>query len=122
MGEGTFGVVHKAVWRGTVVAAKIINVPSGTEPGVIKEIEMSRCVLICDTVLPHESIVSFLCRMVQHPNILCMLGSVVKDKKIAIISNLVRGFNLHELIFCSSTKVYLVSTCYSNSKVINHIS
>ena len=29
MGEGTFGVVHKAVWREAVV---IINIPSGTEP------------------------------------------------------------------------------------------
>ena len=48
---------------------------------------------------------SFLCRMVQHPNILCMLGSVVTDTKIAIISTLVRGSNLHKLIFCSSTKV-----------------
>ena len=42
MGEGTFGVVHKAIWRGTVVAAKVINVPAGTEPSVLEEIEMYR--------------------------------------------------------------------------------
>ena len=49
-----------------------------------------------DAVLPCENIVS-LC--VGWFNIQTLLGSVVKDKKIAIISNLVRGFNLHELIF-----------------------
>ena len=71
---------------------------------------MSRCGLILYYLMN-----TYLCRIVQHPNILCMLGSVVKDKKI--ISNLVRLFN--ELIFCSSTKIYLVSTCYSNSMAIN---
>ena len=42
IGEGTFGVVHKAVWRGCVVAAKVINVPSGYASGVMKEIEVCR--------------------------------------------------------------------------------
>ena len=42
VGEGTFGVVHKAIWCGTVVAAKVISVPCGSEDGVIKEIEMCR--------------------------------------------------------------------------------
>ena len=42
VGEGTFGVVHKAIWRGTVVAAKVINVPHGSEETVKKEIEMCR--------------------------------------------------------------------------------
>ena len=30
------------IWRGTVVAAKVISVPCGNEDGVIKEIEMCR--------------------------------------------------------------------------------
>ena len=42
VGEGTFGVLHKAIWRGTVVAAKIINIPNGSETSVMKEIEMCR--------------------------------------------------------------------------------
>ena len=42
VGGGTFGVVYKAVWRGTIVAAKHINVPTGSESGVMKEIEMCR--------------------------------------------------------------------------------
>lgn len=44
--------------------------------------------------------------MVQHPNILCILGSLLIDQKIAIISNLVRGSNLQHIIFSQSTKVY----------------
>lgn len=42
VGEGTFGVVHKAVWRGTVVAAKIVSLPNGSEATVLKELEMCR--------------------------------------------------------------------------------
>ena len=42
VGEGTFGVVHNAVWRGTVVVAKIISVPSGRVSSVMKEIETCR--------------------------------------------------------------------------------
>ena len=41
VGEGNFGVVHKAVWRGTIVAAKILNIYCGSE-AVLKEIEMCR--------------------------------------------------------------------------------
>ena len=38
----------------------------------------------------------FISRMVQHPNILCVLGSVLTN---------VQGSNLHNLLFCHSTKV-----------------
>lgn len=63
------------------------------------------------------------CRTVQHPNILCILGSVMKENKIAIISNLVRGSNLEELIFKSSTKVAIIiiivhTTCQTESLTI----
>lgn len=46
VGEGTFGVVHKAVWRGTVVAAKVVNVPHGSTECVMKELEMCRCFVL----------------------------------------------------------------------------
>lgn len=42
IGEGTFGVVHKAIWRGTVVAAKVINMPCGSKSGWEKEFDMCR--------------------------------------------------------------------------------
>ena len=36
------GDVVGAIWRGTVVAAKLINIPSGSEASVKKEIEKCR--------------------------------------------------------------------------------
>ena len=40
IGRGTYGVIHKAVWRGSIVAAKQITTPfSGIEDGIIKEIK-----------------------------------------------------------------------------------
>ena len=30
IGRGTYGVVHKAVWRGSIVAVKQISTPSST--------------------------------------------------------------------------------------------
>ena len=42
--------------------------------------------------------------------IFCVLGSILKKQKIAIISNLVRGNNLNNLLFCNSTKVYIILT------------
>lgn len=44
IGQGTFGIVHKAVWRGSVVAAKLINIPAGSESDINQEIEMCRYV------------------------------------------------------------------------------
>ena len=37
VGRGTYGVVHKAVWRGSIVAAKVLSSPSSQ--GITEEIE-----------------------------------------------------------------------------------
>lgn len=50
IGEGTFGVVYKAAWRGCVVAAKVITIPSGSEAGIMKEIDMCRYASIFHSV------------------------------------------------------------------------
>ena len=43
IGRGTYGVVHKAVWRGSVVAAKVLCTPTiAHEEDIIKEIESFR--------------------------------------------------------------------------------
>ena len=41
----------------------------------------------------------FVPRYIQHPNILSLLGAVEEGDTILIISNLVQGPNLHDLIF-----------------------
>ena len=42
IGEGTFGTVYRAIWRGTVVAAKVITIPAGSESTVQQEIAMCK--------------------------------------------------------------------------------
>lgn len=39
IGRGTYGVVHMAVWRGCVVAAKVIATPATATEQAMKEIE-----------------------------------------------------------------------------------
>lgn len=39
IGRGTYGVVHKAIWRGIVVAAKVLPTPGVHEGEIVKEIE-----------------------------------------------------------------------------------
>jgi len=40
IGRGSFGVVHMGIWRGTVVAVKVIHIHAGQS---IKSIEGSSC-------------------------------------------------------------------------------
>lgn len=44
IGQGSFGTVYKAVWKGVVVAAKDINIEEGTRgyTKLIEEVEMTR--------------------------------------------------------------------------------
>ena len=46
IGEGTFGTVHRAIWSGTVVVAKLINVPAGSEANIQKEIAMCKYIVL----------------------------------------------------------------------------
>ena len=39
IGQGNFGIVHKAIWRGSLVAAKVIQIPEGGTLAVNREIE-----------------------------------------------------------------------------------
>lgn len=39
IGQGSFGIVHKAMWRGSLVAAKVIQIPEGRTRAVTREID-----------------------------------------------------------------------------------
>ncbi len=45
IGQGTFRVVHKAIWRGKIVAAKVVRVEAGTTARntLLTEMEAIRC-------------------------------------------------------------------------------
>ena len=52
IGRGSFGVVYLAYWRGTVVAAKQIPVPSGQCGEALKEVQALRYIVLCLPKLP----------------------------------------------------------------------
>lgn len=44
IGRGSYGVVHRAIWRGSVVAAKVLSVPTCTSAQSARnEAEILRC-------------------------------------------------------------------------------
>ena len=42
IGRGSFGVVHMGIWRGTVVAVKVIHIHAGQSSKVLKEAAVMR--------------------------------------------------------------------------------
>lgn len=85
IGQGTFGTVHKASWRGSLIAAKVIPTQKADTTSIQAEI-------------------NFL-RKVQHPNLSSFLGSVEVPGGVAILSPLVLGKNLHDHLFEDTRKV-----------------
>ena len=49
VGQGSFGTVYKAVWKGVIVAAKHIQIQEGTKGygKLIEEVEMTRYKFAC---------------------------------------------------------------------------
>ena len=44
IGQGSFGVVHRACWRGSLVAAKVISLSPNDVGAVMREIEILKSV------------------------------------------------------------------------------
>lgn len=55
VGRGTYGVVYRAIWRGCVVAVKVISTPVTAKEQALKEIEAFKLVLCgwCETIYDH---------------------------------------------------------------------
>ena len=54
---------------------------------------------IWSSFIIHLSVHTSPYRTMQHPNILTVLGAVVSQTSLTVLTNLVRGCNLHTLIF-----------------------
>jgi serine/threonine protein kinase len=78
IGRGGFGCVSKAIWRGSIVAAK--EVPTA---GNAKVLENELAVY----------------RSLNHPNLLSLLGTMQRPQSLVLIMNYVRGQSLHNVIF-----------------------
>jgi len=81
IGEGTFGAVFKAKWRGSTVACKKLHRTD-----------------IADDIEDFKKEISILGRM-RHPNILLYLGSVTTDQNnLCIVTEFLDGGNLHDAL------------------------
>jgi len=72
IGEGEFGVVHRALWHGTAVAAKVLKASTAIALGDFRaEIEVLR--------------------RVHHPNAVQFLGACTKDTPYVLVTELMSG-------------------------------
>lgn len=76
-GEGEFGIVHKAMWHGTLVAAKILKVSNAIALGDFRsELEVLR--------------------KVHHPNAVQFLGACTKQEPYVLVTELMTGGSLSD--------------------------
>ena len=77
VGEGEFGIVHKAMWHGTLVAAKILKVSNAIALGDFRsELEVLR--------------------KVHHPNAVQFLGACTKQEPYVLVTELMTGGSLSD--------------------------
>ena len=81
IGRGSFGVVYKGHWAGTEVAIKQVKMRNAKRIQSVLETE----------VKVHS--------MVRHPNIVQIMAVSYLKNSILIVSELIEGINLEELIF-----------------------
>ena len=86
IGRGSFGTVYKGLWAGTDVAVKHIKVRNAKrlQAGVESEIKM------------HS--------LVRHPNIVQIMAISFLKNAIYLVSELIKGPNLDDLLFSSDDK------------------
>ncbi|GLT27620.1 hypothetical protein SLA2020_026040 [Shorea laevis] len=82
IGKGSFGEIIKASWRGTPVAVKRILPSLSDDRLVIKDFR-------------HE--VNLLVKL-RHPNIVQFLGAVTEKKPLMLITEYLRGGDLHQYL------------------------
>ena len=102
----SFGRVSKGIWRRSVVAAK--EIPTvGNQKSLQNELNVYRYENIIWSQLFSFAfmVVNFIHRTLNHPNILSLLGIITRKESVVLITNFVRGNNLHNVIFNSNKTV-----------------
>ena len=97
IGRGSFGNVYKGSFCGLPVAAKIVNVSGGDT--ITKDSIRRESALLKYTTIILIMYYAYNYRSVHHPNLSCLLGIVEVDQGLAILTPLVNGPNLHQLLF-----------------------
>lgn len=85
IGRGSFGVVYRGIWAGTPIALKHIKVRNAKKMQSVFETE----------VRVHS--------ILRHPNIVQIMAISLLKNSVYIVSELVDGFNLEELLFCDES-------------------
>ncbi|KAF7123976.1 hypothetical protein RHSIM_Rhsim12G0079000 [Rhododendron simsii] len=93
IGKGSFGEILKAYWRGTPVAVKRI-LPSLSDDRlvILPILSVYLIVKLCQD-FRHE--VNLLVKL-RHPNIVQFLGAVTERKPLMLITEYLRGGDLHQ--------------------------
>ena len=96
IGRGSFGVVYKGVWAGTNVAVKHVKIRHAKRIQSVVEREVR------------------LHRMARHPNIVQIMAISFLKNSIYIVSELIGGHNLEELLFSDddeSSTTFTLQSC-----------
>ena len=95
IGRGSFGIVYKGVWAGTEVAVKHVKIPNARRLRSVMETEVR------------------LHSMVRHPNIIQLMAISYLKNSIYLVSELIKGRNLEELLFSDdeNSETFSIQSC-----------
>ena len=95
LGRGSFGVVYKGVWAGTEVAVKHVKIRNAKRLQTVVETE----------VRIHS--------MIRHPNIVQIMAISYLKNSIYLVSELINGRNLEELLFNDdeNSDIFTLQSC-----------
>ena len=97
--------MNKALWRGVIVAVKVIAMPVPSSPGPLNEAKILRWVYYYVWFVKlrqYDVMMLFLCSKLHHPNIIGILDVITTANGVTIIMPLVEGHSLYSLIFNST--------------------
>ena len=84
IGRGSYGLVHKAVWRGTIVAAKVINISSSTQSALneFKVLRYSLAVILSLIISGQCNLIIYFMHylVVYTIQILCQLWDLLNQR------------------------------------------
>jgi len=95
IGIGRFGGINKGIWHGSVVDSK--ETPTvENQKSLQNEVKVYRYNIIWPQLFSFAfMVVNFIHRTSNNPNTLSLLGIMMRKESVILITNYVRGNNLH---------------------------
>lgn len=95
MGRGSFGTVHKALWRNQFVAVKYIEQESERNAFTVEVRQLSR---------------------VAHPNIVSLYGACTRRPNVCLVMEYAEGGSLYNVLHCNPKPRYSAAHAMSWAK------